>query len=151
MSSSGNFAAGCLVFCIEINKFLLIKRSAYVDTPNTWALAGGSSEPFELPFSTALRELKEETEFKEPILSKVLLNTYRKGNFSYFTYLVAIKNKFVPILNRESSEFRWVSLEELYNVRFHKDCHYGLANTIKENFSEIADFYDRYSEKTKSI
>jgi 8-oxo-dGTP pyrophosphatase MutT (NUDIX family) len=130
-------ASGCLVYSIKTNKFLLIKRSSKVEQPNKWAIVGGNSNPFELPYQTALRELKEETGFNANILLKEHISTYKKETFTYETYLIAIRNEFIPVLNEESSAFKWVTLEELYESRFSKDSHFGLIYTLKVDFDRI--------------
>ena len=52
--------AGCLIFCRETDRFLLIERSEYVPVPRTWSLPGGRVDYGETPEEAAFEESPEE-------------------------------------------------------------------------------------------
>lgn len=108
-------AAGILAVDQNSGKVLLIKRSPLCDQPNFWANVGGRMDPDETdPRITAIREFKEEVQPDEPYeLSKTPFFIINDGPLKFYTYIGFFKNKFVPVLNEENSDYGWFDLDEL--------------------------------------
>jgi 8-oxo-dGTP pyrophosphatase MutT (NUDIX family) len=106
--------AGCLLFVPETKKFLLIKRSNFVNTPLRWCLPGGSVERGEEPEKAAIRECWEETGHKilNP-LHLVYTNETHAPRFKFYTYASLVDKPFEPKLNWESCDHAWHTIDYL--------------------------------------
>jgi hypothetical protein len=138
----GKRGAGILIFCSKTKRFLLLKRSVYVNEPGTWNLISGSVEDKESPYIAALRELKEETKAKNIILRKTPINIFKDGSFSFYSYLGIVEEEFTPVLDWENSSYIWIKKEDFNSLNLH----FGIKNLmkktnidsyIKENFEKI--------------
>lgn len=138
----GKRGAGILVFCSKTRRFLLLKRSAYVNEPGTWNLISGSIEEKESPYLAALRELKEETKAKSIKLRKTPINIFKDGSFSFYSFLGIVEEEFTPVLNWENTSYIWIKKEDFNSLNLH----FGIKNLmkktnidsyIKENFEKI--------------
>ena len=106
----GKRGAGCLVFAKASNKFLIGYRSNFVQEPNTWGTWGGAIDDKENPQKAAIRELKEETGYTGNIEAVIAMLVFQKASFKYFNYLIVINKEFLPVLNCENKDFRWVCI-----------------------------------------
>lgn len=108
-------AAGILAVDKNSGKVLLIKRSPLCPQPNLWANVGGRMDPEETdPRATAIREFKEEVQPDEPYeLSRIPFFITNEGPLRFYTYIGFFKNKFVPVLNEENTDYGWFDLDEL--------------------------------------
>ena len=59
----GNSGSGVLLKAKDTGRYLILKRSDWVNEPNTWGLISGKTDGIESPIQTAQRELAEETGF----------------------------------------------------------------------------------------
>lgn len=108
----GKAGAGCLVYNLRDKKFLFLKRSPYVLEPNTWGFPGGAIDVNETPQTTALRELKEETNFVGRPRDVFLLYKFiHSSGFTYSTFLVIVDKPFPVRLDWESTAYKWVELD----------------------------------------
>ena len=126
----GNKAAGILPYCKKTNQFLLFLRSNQIqDYPNTWATVGGKVDLSDTnKYKTAAyREMCEETKFCEDIELRLLYN-FKDGTFSYRTYLGFVNEEFIPELNWENSDAKWITKTEVLN---HGDLHPGFKEMIE--------------------
>lgn len=125
----GSRAAGLFLICQEDNTAFLLKRSSYVNEPGTWGIPGGKVEEGEDLKEAAIREVNEEVGGL-PSLGKLLDTlTYKEEDFTFTTFVYSIsleeKKRWSPVLNWESTEFRWFPLSALpsnlhFGVKFIK-------------------------------
>jgi protein-tyrosine phosphatase len=133
----GRRAAGIMVYAREEENiyFLFFHRSSEVMDPLQWSIPGGAvkSAVIEAPdhiLCNALDELREEAGnlphgsiCSEPIV-------YRSGEFQYHTFFLELnypKEYFLPKLNWENIEYKWVSADEaLQDPEMHKGVKYAL-------------------------
>lgn len=106
-------AAGACIIAKDTKRILLQQRSTESSYPRTWGLFGGKVENNENVSQGLLRELKEEISL-DPIIDieKVYpLDQYhsRDKSFSYYTFVIVIKQEFVPTLNSESGGYAWIN------------------------------------------
>lgn len=96
-------------------KVLLLKRAHRRDKwAGYWNCPGGSSEPEETRYETALRESREEV---GPLPR---FQVYDHINIRGYTlFLADVAYQFTPKLNSEHSEWRWVSKEESLSFDLH--------------------------------
>ena len=115
--------AGVFIIAADTGRILLQKRSPYANEGLTWGVFGGMVDPGDKTFkSAALREVFEETKYHGPIhLTKALEDI--NGDFRYYTFIGSVPKEFEPILDAESADGRWFTLEEFLNLR---SKHYGL-------------------------
>ncbi|MBU1118891.1 NUDIX domain-containing protein [Patescibacteria group bacterium] len=101
----------------EVGKILALKRSAHKKWyPGRWDIISGKIVDNESPSECFFREIKEEiggTEFisvseKEPYV-------YQEGRHIWHVYpfLAVVKNNTTFVLNKEHSEYQWVTVQEL--------------------------------------
>jgi 8-oxo-dGTP pyrophosphatase MutT (NUDIX family) len=114
--------AGSLLFVPETKKFLLIRRSDFVNAPLRWCLPGGSVERNEEPEQAAIRECWEETGHKiSNPLHLIYTNETHAPRFKFFTYASLVPKPFEPKLNWESCDYAWHTIDDLPN-----QLHWGL-------------------------
>lgn len=126
----GTSGAGVLVISPN-GKILVAKRSAEVEQPGTWSNIGGKIEEGEDPRTAAEIEFREETAYRGPITLLDAL-VFQDKNFSYHNFIGIVGEEFTPVANFETSEFRWLSLEEVRNL---KPMHFGLARLLSDKGS----------------
>jgi len=130
----GNIAAGVLPYCKETKRFLLNYRSEYVNEPHTWGIWGGKLDGDEDIKDAVIREFEEESKYNGNV---ELIDAYvfkSGGGFEYYNFIGIIENEFIPELDWESENFKWVTLEGLYN---HDNLHFGLETLLKESENVI--------------
>jgi 8-oxo-dGTP diphosphatase len=95
-------------------KFLVIKRKNGIHK-GKWAFPGGIVEENESNIKALKREVKEETNLDFiKVLRKIGSYEYSRGDNSktYGTSYLALVKDFNVHLDSESSQFKWVTLEE---------------------------------------
>jgi 8-oxo-dGTP pyrophosphatase MutT (NUDIX family) len=109
----GNKGAGCIPFAVDTKKFCLAFRSGKVQEPYTWSTWGGAIDDNEQPLKAALRELKEEAGYHGRVLETKLAYVFKHDSgFKYFNYVVSIPTQFVPKMNWETDNYRWVDYDK---------------------------------------
>jgi len=96
------------------NRFLVAKRAETMDThPGLWNFPSGKIESGEEPVEAALRELQEETGLVGEVLrtADAFEQETEDGNFKVHPVLVLVSGE--PELNREHTEYRWISRDEM--------------------------------------
>ena len=121
-----NKAAGCLIFCFTTKRFLVARRSVFVQEPLTWGTWGGSADEGESDSDCAIRELSEETGY-EGELELIPVFKFTDGDFSYQNYIAIVQREFEPVLTWETSDYRWLSLNN-----FPKPFHCGLESLLND-------------------
>ncbi len=122
---STGLGAGILFYAKDTGRFLIGKRSASCEAPNTWANFGGGVEEGESPEQGARREAWEEAGFKGAVaLTPMYLS--RQQNFTYHNYLGVVDTEFTPVLNDEHTEYLWAPISE-----FPDDLHPKFAEALQ--------------------
>lgn len=96
-------------------KVLILKRSQLASSfPDKWNFPGGKVEPGESILDGAKRELFEEAGIKAKELKFVTSIEIKKAYLKVSFYSVRLEDDLCKI-NEESSDFAWVTKEELFN------------------------------------
>ena len=123
---SNIICSGALFYSTSTKRFLFLQRTDF-KTKGTWGLVGGRMRYTESAFEGLRREIQEEigetSRFKKIIPLEMFTSNDLK--FYFHTYLIAIENEFVPILNKEHSGYAWCNFE-----CWPKNLHAGLRNTL---------------------
>jgi len=121
-------AGGCIV-SQDTGRILLQQRSTKSSYPRHWGFWGGKVEPNENVSQALLRELREEIDLnvEDDIVKIYPLDQYhsRDKTFSYYTFIILVKEEFIPKLNTESGGYAWIDKEY-----FPKPMHPGTRNTL---------------------
>lgn len=111
--SSSYHGAG-FVFITPSSKVLILQK------PNKkWCFVGGKKEKNETPYKTAKRETKEEIGF----LPKGIVDDYFKHkkadqDVDVYSFVMKVDNIFVPKLNQEHIDYKWVKIKHLDEYNF---------------------------------
>ena len=100
---------------------------------NVWGLVGGTNGKDELPWPALQREIAEEIGNTSKIIKTIPLETFVSTDekFSFHTYLVVVKEEFLPILNEEHDGYAWVTFG-----KWPKPLHMGLRNTLQNKTNQ---------------
>lgn len=138
----GNVGAGILPYCSKTKRFLLSYRSKFVLEPHTWGIWGGKVDEEDLDDieKTAIRELREETEYKGDI--KIIPSyVYNEDGFTYYNFIGLVESEFIPDIEfrnelnfTETEDYKWVTLDELLDIR---PKHFGLIELIDNNIKQL--------------
>lgn len=105
---------GAIIVSEQTGNVMTVLRSPKESYPNTWTFAGGKVEEFESEIDALRRELEEELQLTK--IKKITpLHRYqsRSKDFSYDTFVVLVKQEFLPKLNWENSGYAWTSIDTL--------------------------------------
>lgn len=142
----GKAGAGVIFRAGDTGRFLFALRSEDVEQPGTWGVWGGKVDPGENAEQAALREAEEEADAHN-IIGLDHLYTFKDGSFRYDTFIADTPREFAPRLNWETDDYRWVSLDELGQLR---PLHFGvkaLLPSLKEKFAHLQeDKSSRYDQ-----
>lgn len=105
-------ASGCVFLAVDTGRVLLQQRSETSSHPRTWGFFGGKGEKKERPIETLLRELNEEIGILPEVEKVYPLNKFVSPDkkFTYNTFVVAVFEEFIPVLNNESDGYCWVKI-----------------------------------------
>ena len=128
--------SGALFYSLETKRFLFLHRAGG-KTFDTWGLVGGGTEQNETPYEGLKREITEEIgSLPDNIIKTIPLETFvsNDAKFNFHTYVMIVKNEFIPILNNEHNGYAWVSFK-----KWPKPLHQGLRNTLqnKTNLAKL--------------
>ena len=136
---SNHIGCGALVYSITTKRYLFLLRNQKRHA-GSWGLVGGGVESGETPAEALYREIQEEIKLEHFIqlipLEKFTSDT---GNFEYHTYLITVKDEFVPELNDEHRGYAWTSIDD-----HPKPLHPGVWRTF--NFRAILDKIKTFEE-----
>lgn len=124
--------SGALFYSLNSKRFLLLHR-AQSKQKNVWGLVGGTNGKDELPWPALEREINEEIGSLPKILKTIPLETFVSTDekFSFHTYLVVVRDEFLPKLNKEHNGYAWVSFG-----KWPKPLHMGLRNTLQSKTNQ---------------
>jgi ADP-ribose pyrophosphatase YjhB (NUDIX family) len=125
------------VFIKHENKILLLKRSGKVSNyRGLWNALGGFLDELKPIKEKVLEEVKEETGIEEEEVReikfgerKVVKDLKINKTWILFPVVVELKNKPEIKLDWESSDYKWISFEEIDN--------YDTVYKLKENFEDL--------------
>jgi 8-oxo-dGTP diphosphatase len=105
---------GIAIKCKKTDKILLLKRN-HNPYKDYWALLSGKVDKNEEPMEAMIREIREEIGLDALKLEiRVVSSEINHTTNTQFTfYLGIINDEFVPNLNKENSEYKWVKSNEL--------------------------------------
>jgi len=132
--------SGALIYSLSTKRFLLLHRTQSKQK-NVWGLVGGTNGKDELPWPALQREIHEEVGGLPNIIKTIPLETFVSTDekFSFHTYLVVIKEEFLPVLNAEHDGYAWVSFG-----KWPMPLHMGLRSTLqnKSNQTKLKTVFD---------
>jgi 8-oxo-dGTP pyrophosphatase MutT (NUDIX family) len=130
----GTEAGGVLVYCSTTDRYLILLRSEWVLEPNTWGIISGKLDDDETNIEDAvLRESEEETGHKLGDLIPSFV--FEKPNFKFHNFVSIIEKEFVPELNWENTDYKWVKLNEMPD-----NLHFGLKLLLqKEDMQKLVE------------
>ena len=127
--------SGALFYALDTKRFLFLHRAGG-KTAGTWGLVGGGTEDGETPFEGLTREIQEEVGNLPKFVKTIPLETFVSNDekFNFHTYLVVIKEEFLPKLNDEHNGYAWTTFGN-----WPKTLHQGLRNTLqnKTNLAKL--------------
>jgi 8-oxo-dGTP pyrophosphatase MutT (NUDIX family) len=127
----GNQAGGVLIICSRTNKVLLLKRSPYVQEPETWGMISGKIDAGETIEEAVAREVKEETGWK--IDNLIPSYVFKKNDFTFYNFISVVDIEFTPTLDWENTDYGWFDLDNLP-----ENLHFGLEILLlKENLNDL--------------
>ncbi len=132
--------SGALFYALKTRRFLFLHRTQTKQN-NVWGLVGGKNTTNETPFSALSREIKEEIGEVPNIVKHIPLETFISSDekFNFHTYLVVVKDEFLPDLNEEHDGYAWASFG-----KWPKPLHQGLRNTLqnKTNITKLETVFE---------
>jgi 8-oxo-dGTP pyrophosphatase MutT (NUDIX family) len=133
----GNAGAGCIFLARDTKRILLPFRSLDVNEPHTWGTWGGKIDNDESPEDAVRREISEEAAYVGKY-SLIPCSVFTSGTFKYYNYIAVVNSEFDPVLNGETDDFEWVTLDELPSP-----LHFGLRWFLKKDNRKIKSIIDR--------
>jgi ADP-ribose pyrophosphatase YjhB (NUDIX family) len=136
-------AAGALIISAKTARalFLLRDQDTYSDT---WGLVGGQLNYNETIQQGLSREITEEIGFLPIILKTIPLELFSSpdGHFNYHTFVLIVKNEFIPELSSEHKGYAWCDLNN-HPRPLHPGLYNSLNNSIiQEKLSLILDLLE---------
>lgn len=114
-------AAGALLRHVGASgtpRYLLMKRSPYVDAGETWSVPGGAMAAHESPVAAAVREATEEMG-PFPASNMIHAHTNDHGGWAYHTVTGDAPSPFEPRMDDENAEHGWFTPAEVDELPLH--------------------------------
>jgi ADP-ribose pyrophosphatase YjhB (NUDIX family) len=132
--------SGALFYALNTKRFLFLHRTQSKQN-NVWGLVGGRSTTNETPIKALQREIKEEIGDVAEAVKTIPLETFVSTDekFNFHTYLLVVKQEFIPKLNDEHDGYAWASFS-----KWPKPLHQGLRNTLqnKTNITKLKTVFE---------
>lgn len=131
----GNCGGGVLPICTETGRILLPFRSRYVNEPHTWGVWGGKIDEEEGQGESDIqevvkREFMEEGGFDGDIkLIPAYIYKAPGGVFTYYNFIGLLDHEHQPTLDWETESFKWVTFDEMMEI---KPKHFGLQGLLND-------------------
>jgi 8-oxo-dGTP pyrophosphatase MutT (NUDIX family) len=115
----GNIGGGVLPVCTKTKRILVPLRSRYVNEPNQIGVWGGKADEEEGENELGIvnvvkREFKEETGYNGEIeLIPAYIYQTPSKSFTYYNFIGLVEEEFTPLLDWETKNAKWITLEEL--------------------------------------
>ena len=125
--SSFNSSVGALFLSKTTGRYLFVLRNG-AKYDSMWAFVGGKVESKETEYTALQREIVEEIGFM-PTHTKVIpleIFTSNDNQFQFHTYVVVVKDQFLPKLNSEHKGYAWSKLDS-----WPKPLHPGVFTTFQ--------------------
>ena len=118
--------SGALFYALNTKRFLFLHRTQSKQN-NVWGLVGGRSTTNETPIKALQREIKEEIGDVAEAVKTIPLETFVSTDekFNFHTYLLVVKQEFIPKLNDEHDGYAWASFS-----KWPKPLHQGLRLSL---------------------
>lgn len=132
-----NEAVGAVFLAKSTGRMMLNLRSDTVTYSNNWGFVGGKIEHNESPIEALHREMKEELGSSIPAIDDIIpfdVFCTKNGKFKYYSFIVVVKDEFIPVLNDESAGYAWVKIGN-----WPKPLHPGAKSTLY-NHTIVHDF-----------
>lgn len=126
----GKAGAGAIIFSIKTKRFLLPLRSNFVEQPNTWGVWGGAIDRGMSPEESVKKEIHEEAGYSGKMELFPIYVFKHSSGFRYFNFIAVVEDEFIPNLNWETSDYKWVEFGN-----FPKPLHFGVENILKDQKS----------------
>lgn len=115
-------------------RFLLQKRSPYVNEPDTWSVPGGAIGKHETPEAGAWREAREEMgSIPRHVKTHHTVVSTDCGNWKYHTVVADAEKHFMPAGGGETQDetagVGWHTAKEIDDLRDQGDLHPGFARS----------------------
>jgi 8-oxo-dGTP diphosphatase len=99
---------------------LLQHRAPWSHQGGTWALPGGARDSHETPEQAAVREAGEEAGLTaDALVVRTTVVTAEVDGWSYTTVIADAESTLDTVPNRESSELRWVPVDQVPTLPLH--------------------------------
>jgi 8-oxo-dGTP diphosphatase len=116
----GRFGASGLLVWHRTLGVLLQHRIGWSHFGGTWALPGGARKQGESAVDGAMREAAEEASVPRDKLRVIETSVLDLGYWSYTTVVTEALEEFEPVISdHESSELRWVPVDEVADMPLH--------------------------------
>ncbi|MET0899705.1 MAG: NUDIX domain-containing protein [Mycobacterium sp.] len=116
-------AAGLLLRALRADgstAVLLQHRAPWSHQGGTWGLPGGARDSHETPEQAAMREAEEEAGLAaHTLVVRTSVVTSEVPGWSYTTVIADAASMLDTVPNRESSELRWVAVEDVSALPLH--------------------------------
>lgn len=132
----GKVGAGILAISLQSKQALVAKRSIHVLEPGTYGIIGGKLDDDEDIPAAAKREFQEETGYNGS-LNLIPAYVFNASNFQYHNFIGIVPKIFEAQTNWETDYFKWLNLEELYELQ---DKHFGLEKLLQQSKSIIEKY-----------
>ena len=108
---------GCIFISKDTDRVLLLKRSdkdLNDKFRGYWSFLTGHIDEFELPYQAMDRETNEEIGIKRNTINFIKKDISKTPSGKKFhLYYAIVPKEFTPILNKENTDYKWVSYDEI--------------------------------------
>lgn len=127
----GDIGAGTLFMARDTCRFLIQRRSRFVNEPHTYGIVGGKVDKEETIEEALYREIEEETEYEGDVdfIPAYVYETPTKS-FRYHNFLGIVEKEFTPKDNWESDGYKWLELDKIKEL---DNLHFGLKALLEES------------------
>lgn len=127
----GNAGAGILVLSADLQEVLLVKRSPMITDQGDWATPGGARKQMkegglENALTAAVAEFRKEMGSlpRGKIWGRSYIYLEPGTEFTYHTFILQLeegeKERFIPKLDWEHTEYRWIPRESTEGIQVHR-------------------------------